>query len=142
MFGMNLGLLFLINLHTQVVVVVLLLEEISFIYLRSTSHLCNGMTKVQSIFLYIRIKVWGMLYFIRRCCLFLYVWMKRKIGGQGFQSGKLDKVWTTFLMFSRNIYLWMLFSEQCQLILNNFWCEVLKRQLYISLLYALWAIFF
>lgn len=57
MFGMNLGLLFLINLHTQVVVVVLLLEEISFIYLRSTSHLCNGMTKVQSIFLYIRIKV-------------------------------------------------------------------------------------
>uniref|UniRef100_A0A453F2F8 Uncharacterized protein n=1 Tax=Aegilops tauschii subsp. strangulata TaxID=200361 RepID=A0A453F2F8_AEGTS len=45
------------ELRQLVVVVVLLLEEISFIYLRSTSHLCNGMTKVQSIFLYIRIKV-------------------------------------------------------------------------------------
>uniref|UniRef100_A0A453F2L3 Uncharacterized protein n=1 Tax=Aegilops tauschii subsp. strangulata TaxID=200361 RepID=A0A453F2L3_AEGTS len=47
----------LLQLADSVVVVVLLLEEISFIYLRSTSHLCNGMTKVQSIFLYIRIKV-------------------------------------------------------------------------------------
>ncbi|XP_021313412.1 chitinase domain-containing protein 1 isoform X2 [Sorghum bicolor] len=38
------------------VVVVLSLEEILFIYLRSTSHLCSGMRKVWSIFSSIRMK--------------------------------------------------------------------------------------
>jgi len=91
-----------LSLKLQVWVVELLLEGITSHCWRSTGLFCSGKRTVRSICSFTpMITISSMQYFIRHCCRFLCGLRKLVHGDVASQSGKLDKVWITFLIFCK-----------------------------------------
>jgi hypothetical protein len=87
-------------LKLQVRVVELLLEGITSHCWRSTGLFCSGKRIVRSICSFtLMAMISSMQFSIRHCCRFLCGLRKLVHGGVASQSGKLDKVWITFLIF-------------------------------------------